>query len=649
MDKYIVRECTSDDYQTIADFFNNNEAYQVDNYPLTYEDISISFELKEIRHFYGLFLNDKLVGTTALFHFIFEAVHYNDSIFSGFLLIDPSLRDGSAIRNLFLTLQKNSNIVGNKSYFCEINLENKASLQLSKLNGYTLFNKSWEDSCHYILFRSDLSKLKKVTNQFIGKKNKESYKFKKSYWKNGSYFASFYSNDNDDEVNFGINSDNPWFIKSSRFKIYFKNNYLHWTFNANSSVKRLLFEFGDESYSTNDLNSFLKLDNSFKSVHVTMFMEQDKIFRHYYLDNKGIYDIDDSVISIKLSDLNVPFTSININKNNGDIIYKIGDEQVISDVFPRTDSSLKSDVKISFKEDTLDIFVTNEVSKIKKTVFFKNNIISNRIKFYCKSTLISKYGIRILHKNYFLAKDNETSKFYAYQLSENINLNNPKENMDFAKMGLFNLKDKYYYLPEYNMRFIVSSTELSSNQMTYRPLIISKFGKGNVDHTSSYTISFDKLMDFMPLDINDKLKNYNKYKLRIRKILRRSEKNDLSAFTSTLVNVPREVDYTFSDDVIEVERSSGLYTGLYFNFKMQGNIFVKDDLRYLKLFENGEWIEFNNQLMIINESKKNYFKFESLGNRLFIYKKHNTIYMRIISRNNSKNKIKINTRGIKND
>ncbi|KRL02398.1 hypothetical protein [Liquorilactobacillus capillatus] len=100
MSEYIVRQYKKDNLQIIADFLIENSAYQVNESELTSQNIELSFKVKEIERFYLLFHGNKLIGTTRMFNYIYSAKQFQNGIYSGFLLLDPTERNSSAIKVL---------------------------------------------------------------------------------------------------------------------------------------------------------------------------------------------------------------------------------------------------------------------------------------------------------------------------------------------------------------------------------------------------------------------------------------------------------------------------------------------------------------------------------------------------------------------
>lgn len=619
---YIVRECTQEDYQDICDFFNRNNAYQVNDIPLNVEDVKLSFALKEMKHFYGLFYNGKLVGSTGLFDFIYEAKHFRNSIFSGFLLIDPTVRDGSAIKKLFFALQNNKNIEG-KTYLCEINLENKASLQLSRLNGYVLYKDSWEDQDHYLLLRSDISKIENITNKFSSS-NKIKYKFISAIWDKNSYFAKFLI-DSNKEASFGIFDFNPWIVKTDRYYFKFYEDCLYWKFKDENLSFTIL---------ENDLREYNKISDSSGSIIVRKknlslkLYENNNLTRFYTLDNNFLNDTNNDLkFEVYESHENETIDKIKINKINGDITYYINNKEVILDVFPRINSSIISKVKIKRNDNYISISVINSNYSVTKDIFISKKGIKNKITFVSSKKFLAKYGLRFFHNNYYL--NNETSVDYFFPYEGSKYTKNNDENDEFAKKDLFKVANRYYYFPEFDVTLTVKTDELSSNQMNYRPLILSKLNKN--EKTIRYNIDFKKSNNL--LENNSYFDNYELMKINIKRIYTRKEIDNKPAFVSTKVMSPLKSNYVRENNLLKIKKLNGLFTGVYFKFKIQGNIFACDSVRKLELHENGPWLEFPEYVIIINKRNKTYSKFYSKNSRFFLYKKHNTIYMRVVHEN----------------
>lgn len=620
---YVVRECTEKDYPAICSFFNKNNKYQIGENPLNIDDIILSFKLKEMKHFYGLFNENTLLGTTGLFDFIFEAKHYDNSIFSGFLLIDKNVRDGSAIKKLFMALQ-NTNNMECKTYLCEINSENKPSLQLAKMNGYVEFNKSWEDYSHHILLRSDLSKIKNINSKHNDIIN---YKFLESYWENNSYFSNFLFNKNN-KILFGIINSNPWFINTDQYTFKYYNGCLHYNIKDNNLTCSVCGKYTKKIILKKNKGS-LNIRNN--KINLNLYKSQD-LFGKYTLENR-IFNKECKKSFIK-PNINKVINEMKIDKVNGDIIYVANNIKLIKDIFPRINSEIYSKITIEEKNNN-HILITSENSNyvIKKDVFILNNSVKNKITFISSNATITKYGLLFLHNNYYVNTSNKKENFSPYE--GNKYTKNHSENDDFVKASLFTNNSKKYYFPEFDLKLSVETSESNSNQMTYRPLIIKNLNYKNIQK-SFYNLNFQKKYDDKQ---NVNLSNYNFIKLDIKKIFSRIELSNEPTFISRGVKKLKEINFIKKDDLLIINDNIGHYTGIYFQFKIQGRIFACHDKDKIELHDNGMWLEFPKYVFIINESKKNFTKIISNDSRLFMFKKHNTIYMRIVHDNYKSKKI----------
>lgn len=151
------------DYAEIVALFNKNNVYQFpDGAPLTVEDFDLVMKIKEVKQFFLVRQNGKLIGTSAFFKFITHECLDLNSSFSGFLLIDSESRSGQAITYLYKTILERITQLGFSNLFTEISKYNKPSLSLSRLNGFHDYSQTYEDILHCRSLRSNLPKVIKT-------------------------------------------------------------------------------------------------------------------------------------------------------------------------------------------------------------------------------------------------------------------------------------------------------------------------------------------------------------------------------------------------------------------------------------------------------------------------------------------------------
>lgn len=640
---FYVRNYKKSDYQMLADFFNKNRVYQVNNAPLTAQDVELTFKAKEIKRMYLLFEKNKLIGTSGLFNFIYEGIYVNDGIYSGFLLIDSNQRNGQAIKALYETLYHSDEKSIFGTYYAEINLENKASLQLSKLNGYVAFDGSYEDTDHYLLLRSDLSKFSKTfeaSGIFRSMYNMETLKKKNMYWNHDKGYVGNIEISKKD-ITLYLKEQHPWFIKLDFGQIYL--------IQLNEKYAKLFFSFDDtfirnatvivdekEVYSTQKLNTDIKSNETI--IPFSKGGNYKVVLENYDRKSKIAINLTAKPLNyLKISEDKNPiifngtfFSSIIFDSSNGDLTYFKGSRKIIVDSFARLKIPKDSVFVIEDKHSNFfSICLHNEFGEIKKNIEVNkdNLVISIDFSSYHDKGMF-KFGPKIVHNNYYVESEEGHYQRFDWET-------NPKESMDFLKSSLFDKTDKKYLLEDGSIEMCVSSDNVSSNQMSYRPLFLA-------DESASifnYKISVKSLNTTYSSKRDFDLLNFNSQKISISN-LRIFETNSSTSFIEHYEGVKKKLPEILCSSSQNNKGTTLIWNGsaklrsdfleVYFEIKQLGSIKYYDFCSSNLLRENGPWDEVREEANFVNLTTSRKFSVLADSTDIFFYKKRNKIHFRIL-------------------
>lgn len=610
--KYIVRTATEEDSEQIADFFNRNSAYQVDTEGLSEHDVQLSFDVKEIKKLFLLMNDNKIVGTSGMFDFVFEGTVHPGSTYSGFLLIDPSVRDGTAIRTLYESLQQA--LTGSeKTFLAEINVDNKASMQLSRLNGYTLFDESWEDAARYILLRSDLSKIR---GAFQRRKRGQivtgtKIQLLKAIWVGDSYVASFQIDGM--ILTVYINGTFPWKIESEDFSFEFNENTLSGSYNQTTITDvNAHFENEQSTAYTNGIvmtkttDEVISVSFTYNRIETVIRMSQNEKRK---AGKPVVLPIDHPVLS-----------KATVDMSSGDITYWSGDVEFITDLFPRFWSGVSRNVSVKHDGHMIILTVLVDDVIVKKEVTITDVDLNNRV-FFEKGGVNEpiKAGLYPVHDDYYLLDKDVWRRFISGVF--------PEENMDFLKADKFDAYPKEYAFPDLDLKISLSSNVPSSNQMRIRPLMLMSDVSEN-----RYVVHVEKL------SWDNKMSSEDSNPRKITHLNARSESNNHPHVDVTTQYMPVEaLDFIeMADGTKKFKKMPGDYTGVYFDIKSRGETNVYDGWSWSKLLVKHSWFETGNELVIeeVNQNRMLRILAED-GAKIFVYKVQNKLLIKIIFDNSA--------------
>lgn len=467
MNKFSIKElsvASSTDVKEVIKLFNSNNVYKISkNIELSENDFKLTYNKKEIKKFYLLYSNNRLIGTTALFNYVIFPNNM-DIIYSGYLLIDKEFRSGKAISFLQQKIAK----LASKEHFgiqlTEINKWNKPSLSLSKINHFSSYPNQYEDlnNCvslinYSTLFLSMFKACGDITNFF------DIYEFKitnivdrvktiRAYFIVGEFIGYI---DLLSEKNEIIK------LKIKRLLIVdIKEDYYLLDYNAS------FFERATSIINNKKMNIQPKKKNFFEQMgHIQVNFESKKGTLSFDLFKKQQEEQHiENCIQVFLKNT---FFEMCIDNVTGDILFFKDERLVMTDIFAHS-KELKNTVKnIKVAKDKIILWVENDDIKIVKTVQIKNNslnfkVIVDKGKEKLKNM---KFGCQFNIPDYEIKNDEDL--FLPMIEGEY-----PCESDDFLYYNQFKKGGQYYYLYNLGIKVKFFSDEFSGNQMRFRPLLI---------------------------------------------------------------------------------------------------------------------------------------------------------------------------------
>lgn len=470
----------------IVSLFNRNGSYQVShNFNITKADWLLTYKAKEITDFYLVIINNKVIGCSGFFRYLVRGEASNNCLFSGYLLIDGKERTGQAVRELYQKVWKDVETLPGKIFITEINPQNRASLHLSKLNGYLETADSWEDIYNYhslfsympTLLRSfyaDNSSKFDLSNSTIVNQNINENVITTKVKVDDNYitlkllvgaFYPFYINIDDNILLFIEHKDGKAYLNYRLENISCKKiNVVSGFILASRNLKR-------------KRNGKIRISNN-KAITTKIKIKGNE--NNFYLllnrneENSSVFEMSDIISNITETFIKYKELSIFINRDTGDLIY-VDDKgnKVFIDKFGEIFTSNNKKFNIKIKNN--DILIT---MRSKNIVIEKKISISDKIKvtYFVKkgNTGLLKIGLKILRQDYKIF-DPIASKYKRFQPKKF-----PMESDDFLYSRFFKICERKYFIESLNKELIVNSNKETSNQLGYRPLILGKVIKNNI-------------------------------------------------------------------------------------------------------------------------------------------------------------------------
>ncbi|AUV74132.1 hypothetical protein C1940_16890 (plasmid) [Lactiplantibacillus plantarum subsp. plantarum] len=473
------------DTQLLVDLFNRNRVYQIsNNYEMTVSDWLLTYKAKEMISFYIVREGGAIIGCSGFFRYSIRGVAPVHHVYSGFLLIDGSKRSGAAIASLYEMIGKKSVEMDRSVMITEILPSNRASLHLSRMNGYIKTSETWDDLFHY---QASFSYIMTALKSFMKIGEVDGWTgYKKVKILSQKIIEDVIT------TNFKLDSDELTIkTKTECSRPYYLN--------VNKEIKIALINIGNRSYLKYDMyQSKCKKIIVFTECgfNLKLYPEKAGIFKlpfshigEYKLkinlgkntlcailqnkpqkDEQFQLDVDTNncvLLKTKYKNLGIKF-----NSKNGDLIYVNNDGyQLFVDTFGAAFFGEK--VKFSFKEFKNQIIIKLRSNKIKidKIVSFQSQV-SVMIRVIKGNQVLCKNGIRINHQDY-LYYDYSLRKYCRY-----IPGVTPEESDDIVYQRNFKNELQEYYIYHGQLRLIVESNVATSNQFELRPLILFRLNDG---------------------------------------------------------------------------------------------------------------------------------------------------------------------------
>ena len=451
---------------------------------MTVSDWILTYQAKEMTNFYIVREGGAIIGCSGFFRYAIRGVAPVHHIYSGFLLIDGSKRSGAAIANLYEMMGKKSVEMDRSVMITEILPSNRASLHLSRMNGYIKTSETWDDLFHY---QSSFSYIITALKSFM--KNREvdgwtGYKKVKILSQKivGDVIITDFKLDADElTIKTKTECSRPYYL------------------NVNKEIKIILINIGNRSYLKYDMyQSKCKQIIAFTDCGVYLKLHPKKagIFKlplsrigEYKLkinlgkntlcailqnkpqkDEQFQLDVDTNnwvLLKIKYKNLSIKF-----NSKNGDLVYVKNDGyQLFVDTFGAAFFGEK--IRFSLKESQNQVIIKLRSSKVKidKIVSFQNKV-SVTMRVLKGNQVLCKNGIRINHQDY-LYYDYSLRKYCRYVPGVT-----PEESDDVVYQRNFKNELQEYFIYHGRVRLVVESNVATSNQFELRPLMLFRLNDG---------------------------------------------------------------------------------------------------------------------------------------------------------------------------
>ncbi|MGY3713639.1 MULTISPECIES: GNAT family N-acetyltransferase [Lactococcus] len=636
---YRIRELKEEDVPKVVDLFNRNKVYQFKNGELlTAEDFHLTKSIKEITHFYILEKNNKIVGTTAFFKFITFGALPEPETYSGFLLIDSEYRTGTAISLLHKEVLLEIINSGFHTHYTEISKYNRASLNLSKRNGFSKFEDSYEDIYHCYLLRSSLPKVLKAfkfTGDLSNKYDINTFRIIEE--KSNKNITTFLTEISKEKMNYRCFSKAkyPFDIKLELFRLYiFKENdkyYLQCDFYSENmyfvkaKINNLKYTKLTRKRNKKEIKNIT--GDIFVQSEVFADIGKIKIQLHYKEQNdlKKPIKLNKKVFSYKLM-VNPDNGSLYITNNSGEVI--------LEDTFLQF--SLPQDVIFLVDEykNRININCIGENINIQKIVELSPNNINNKYQFieipkrdYGKFV---KFGLRFWKQDYLILEGNHYVPYVPGYF--------PNEQDDFLRAEEFKKKKFCYIINSEQLKLTYNCSSNSSNQMQYRPLSYMELTSIE-DMQLNYSIHLERL------SIHDDILCLNELE-----IIEVNWKNfrEFSAHTAMQMNsVKHHITQVRSPLFYQINKTKGeIYIGdnkatqyrykeLEFSWACSGRVQAwKYDNFYMYENKGPVW-EMMNNLLVYDVSKHVYFLISVEEGSIYSFKENNRMVIRCVIPNKS--------------
>ncbi|AYG02063.1 GNAT family N-acetyltransferase [Lactococcus allomyrinae] len=630
-EKYHVRLFQQKDVPQIIQLFNKNQVYQFQNSKLLMaEDFLLTMAIKEMSHFYVLEKGNEIVGTTAFFKFITFGPVSEENSYSGFLLIDSEHRTGAAISLLQKEVLMDITNFNFHTHFTEISRYNKASLNLSKRNGFAIFNESYEDMYHCYLLRSSLPKILKAfkfTGNLEDKYDINTFKIiDEQEDKSVSVITTEISGERMQYQVFP-QAQFPFDIKLELFRLFiYKENkkfYVKCEFYS-KQVKFVKINLGKLKYTklTREKSIFeIKTYNSnilLKAIVITDIGEI-KVQLHYKEPHE----------EQRVLFLNKEFFSyrLKFNLKNGSLYLMRGNEKIIEDIFLQFSKPEDAQYSIEEFSDKLVIQCKGKTIDIIKTIELKLDTFKATYtikKLDILNPPVAKYGLKIENQDYLIEEENNLIPYVPGIY--------PDELDDFIKVELFKKNKMSYVIDSEKLGVSFFSEGPLSNQMQFRPLgyVELKYYTNDIN----YCIKFSKKrVKSFNKNIGDSekvaipwqaIKNYQVYTNNEMSLVKHNVKK-------THINLECMIDSEKEQMLIKNnQKITQNYIVFEFSYICSSKIQMwKYDEFYTYENKGGVW-ESNKELLLFEKIKNKYFRIQVEKGRIYSFKENNKLMIRCV-------------------
>ena len=633
---YKVRELHREDIPDVVQLFNKNKVYQfLDNIPLSEKDFIETMKVKEVSHFFILEKFGQIIGTTAFFKFISFGSIDDCYTYSGYLLIDSAHRTGAAIHFFQKKVLMATSKLGFRLHFTEISRYNKASLTLSKHNGFTLFKESYEDIYHCYLLRSVLPKILKaftLKGKIINEYDMNTFKVIQQ--RDRGEYTEISTNISNEDIVFKVfpAGQSPFDIHFSFIRVYiFKKD------------NRLFFK--SKFYSDEVLQIELTTDEkamgmiSRENPQIELFSSSNEIFctanitttKGNILANLHYSNMESRS---KLVPVHQTFLSyhLEINLEDGDlyIIEKDGDRVLIEDPFLQFSKPVNTKfyseeypgkiiIKCIGSGVDIEKILLLDGSSINVQYIFKDINVSKKI--------YAKYGLKFRSQNYLIK---EKGKYRAY-----IPGIFPDESDDFVRENQIRNKEFQYHFPKEKLQLSYQTNNRGSNQVQFRPLvtILLQESKNNIHYSLHFRqmdiehLNLSKIPELLLKKVNFSghlLKNIKCYGQTMNSSIRydvHETKNKMNYVLNQ--NAESLMLQNFSNN-------SSAYTIFEFDYVCASKVqFFKYGESYLYSNKGPTW-EIDEELLIFEEANSQYTSFKIFKGSIYSYKENNKLKIRCV-------------------
>ena len=638
-DRLVFLEATEDDYAGIVHLFNKNQVYQFsDGVPITVKDLELTMKIKEVSRIFVVKDAEEILGTSAFFKFSTHECLDTCSSFSGFLLIDANSRTGSVANVLYRSMIEEVSGLGLSELYAEISKYNKPSLSLSRLNGFSEFKDTYEDTLHYRLLRSNLPKVLKMfqlsRSYAGGEYDLSTFKIEGNYEDDDRRESTICAVLSGDEMEFRMQEQSslPFYVGMDILEAGIFKEESQYVFRVrfkSDRVKKVYCIIGGQ----------VKACLTRKRPHVPLRVRKGKISVQARVVTVG----DDISLQLERAE------DMQINKNmslkrrfqgyklvispRGGLHFSRRGVVFLEDSFLLFSYPRDAMFKVVEREDYISISFLYKGAKIQKVIrFLDDKTISCAYYFNEKS----KKLLPDLIKQVFKINSQEHFIWDGQDYLLNIPGKFPVEHEDFIRKIGFKNEIFQYYIPSEKKKISYSPIGKATNQMQFRPL---SYIKKEELRNMVYQITIeDVATSEIGIDTNSKkdtvLSNFklvNRDTLSNIQNIRLEQEHGLGP-RRRLSNRKRlsedRVILNYSKNTLSVKDISPVldFFSISFEFKMDGKV---ENVSKHIFYNNKSYIfENTEELLLFSTLRTRYFRFFAKNGVFYSYRENNKIMIR---------------------